>query len=379
VKHSCFVILILIESLAALAQVADQAVSNSNERDVIREELRRRTLQISQIQEAILLSPKIKPKAGAYLSADLLGNQASVPNEGLKNLRLLTDSQLIKRLLEFDNKIYRNIGKDDRVETRQAIESTNLALKRLTLQYHDAVAALFVVDDLKDNGDGTSTILTTQTLAQREKLCQGARFADEPVVAFGTAFLIRSNLLATAGHCIYDTRAPNIVQIRAVFGWECDSRGKTPTVLSNSNIFKVSLLQAEFKGNGDSSDWAILTLERAIERPVFKLRTQGKVSDKTEVVSFGYPSGLPLKVAGAAVVNINTNVNTFTSSLDVYAGNSGSPVLNLDGVVEGIVASGGVDYVLNRDKNCYTPLEVPDTGLRGFYCTRITLLSAHLP
>ena len=385
-KRATVVFLLLIQAATTLAQLSDQPAALAAEREELREELRKRTRSFVEQQIKPLRLKDLLPTANSLLTLEKvkpdsiekskIGSSASgvvVP------LSLLRDGILVQKLLERDAKIYRNVGNDDRIEVKQALDSTNQALKRLTREYRDSVAALFLREDIRDNGDGTSTILKTETLSQREGLCKGSRFGDQPAVAFATGFLIRSNLLATAGHCLYELDAPPIERIRAVFGWECDSKNQAPTILPNSNIFVVTLVSAEFKGNGDNPDWAILALDRNANRSAFKIRTAGRVVDNTKLVSFGYPSGIPLKIAGAASVNLNTNVYTFTSSLDVYAGNSGSPVVNMDGIVEGIVASGGIDYVLDREKNCRIPLTVPDTGLRGFYCTRITFLAAQLP
>lgn len=51
----------------------------------------------------------------------------------------------------------------------------------------------------------------------------------------------------------------------------------------------------------------------------------------------GHPDGLPLKIQGNVVMKDNTPTLWFGTSSDTFAGNSGSPLIDLDaGIVDGI-------------------------------------------
>ena len=59
----------------------------------------------------------------------------------------------------------------------------------------------------------------------------------------------------------------------------------------------------------------------------------------------GYPSGLPVKIAfGDETVLMRKEGPWLIANLDTYGGNSGSPVFNAQGEVEGILVRGAVDY-----------------------------------
>ena len=65
----------------------------------------------------------------------------------------------------------------------------------------------------------------------------------------------------------------------------------------------------------------------------------------------GHPSGLPLKYADGARV-FETENDYFSTNLDTFGGNSGSPVFNADTLeVEGILVRGDTDYVMDFESN----------------------------
>jgi V8-like Glu-specific endopeptidase len=93
----------------------------------------------------------------------------------------------------------------------------------------------------------------------------------------------------------------------------------------------------------------------------------------------GYPAGLPLKIAGNARLTSVTDAKTFSATLDALAGNSGGPVFNSKGIVEGIVSAGGLDFMSNDKDNCLTLAILPDTGVDGFVCTATAAFSQFVP
>jgi Peptidase S46 len=87
----------------------------------------------------------------------------------------------------------------------------------------------------------------------------------------------------------------------------------------------------------------------------------------------GYPTGLPEKLAAGAKVHALTPY-FFTSNLDAFAGNSGSPVLDArTNEVVGVVVRGNRDYVLRGQ--CAVPLVLPNS----YVTTHSTLSSAFAP
>ena len=112
------------------------------------------------------------------------------------------------------------------------------------------------------------------------------------------------------------------------------------------------------------------------------IRKSGQIPNKEDVYVVGHPQGLPLKFADGAFVRSNQDPLFFTSNLDTYRGNSGSPVFSLNThEIEGILVRGGQDFelVFNGDTQCYQSVVVPDEGGQGESVTRSTVFVALIP
>jgi S1-C subfamily serine protease len=229
-----------------------------------------------------------------------------------------------------------------------------------------SVAALFEASSVSSNGDGTST-LRTVSLKDSRNVCQSERFADQPVGAFCTGFLVGPDLVATAGHCV---DAGSVTGVRFVFGFHMLDDKNPALQISDSDIYAGRELAGRVLGNS-GEDWALVRLDReAVERPALPVRTSGSIEEGEPVFVMGHPSGLPLKFADGAQVRDNSPVPYFVANLDTYGGNSGSPVFGKNGIVEGILVRGETDYLSVGD--CSISFVCPTTGCGGEHCTRIT-------
>jgi hypothetical protein len=241
-------------------------------------------------------------------------------------------------------------------------------------KYADSVAGLINMARIKDNGDGTSTILTV-LFANSHLLCEGERFRNQPTAPHCSGFLVASDIIATAGHCINQN---NLVQTRFVFGFQMVNESEARNVIDNDNIFRgIEILTREESTTG--ADYALVQLDRpAIGRPILKIRRTGQIDENQSVYVMGHPSGLPLKYAPGANVRDNSNSSYFVANLNIYGGNPGSPVFNTNnGKVEGILARGDTDFV--RAGNCYKSTLAPTTGARGQEITRTTEFAELVP
>lgn len=78
---------------------------------------------------------------------------------------------------------------------------------------------------------------------------------------------------------------------------------------------------------------------------------------------------MALKVAENAFVRYNSNSSCITCNLDIYGGNSGSPIFNSEThEVEGILVRGETDF--EASGNCNVSLICPTTSCRGEDITR---------
>jgi hypothetical protein len=267
-------------------------------------------------------------------------------------------------VLEQQRVIY---GVDDRLDAFDVTDPT-------LLQDGAAVVSLFFANDVIDNGNGTST-LVTENFGTARNLCSGERFRSQPIGAFCSGFLVGTDLIGTAGHCI---NQGNVTTVRFVFGFKMKSANSAITVINNSEIYKgVSLVARKEEGAG--ADYAVVRVDRAVTgHPIVKIRRQGKIPDNTAVHVIGHPVGLPIKFAAGAKVRDNTPAAFFVANLDTYGGNSGSPVFNsVTHEVEGILVRGETDFVASN--GCTVSMVCPDTGCRGEDSTRITEIAPFVP
>uniref|UniRef100_UPI004057CA62 trypsin-like serine peptidase n=1 Tax=Candidatus Electronema sp. TaxID=2698783 RepID=UPI004057CA62 len=291
--------------------------------------------------------------------------------EPSENLREFDDESIANVLKENQKVIY---GTDDRVDVFQLPAGPNL-------NDVDSVVALFESSNITDNGNGTST-LQTQNFSERNfgedgeeiRLCAGERFRNQPIGAFCSGFLVASNIIATAGHCV---NAESVTNIRFVFGFRMRNATTAETIINNGDIYRgVAIIGRQEVDNG--ADWALVRLDRPVtNHRIVRIRRTGKIGDTQAVHVIGHPVGLPTKFADGAVVRNNQPNDFFVANLDTYGGNSGSPVFNSDThEVEGILVRGETDF--SKQGNCIISLVCPTSGCRGEDCTRTTEFSGLL-
>ena len=255
-------------------------------------------------------------------------------------------------------------GTDDRIEV---YETTDANLLRL------ANAACLVVEtsELSQNVDGSYNLSTSPyTSADLGSLCPSERFYGEATAGFCSGFLVGSDLVATAGHCMVDPlNQPTTCGATAfIFDFKMLAAGSGPlTTISQDNVYFCTEIVA-FQHQGDF-DHAVVRLDRpVVAREPIPVRRQGEVSLNDPLVMAGHPRALPMKIAGnAAVKDVGAGVPFFEANLDAYAGNSGSMVVNTNNwVIEGIVVRGAADFVLAG--TCYESRVCSDsTGCGGFF------------
>lgn len=197
-------------------------------------------------------------------------------------------------------------------------------------------------------------------------VCKDEKFANQPTVADCTGFLVGEDLLVTAGHCALDSEGT--VNNEETFecsssSWVFDYKIKNgSTELNNLNVKNLyNCKEVVFGKLTDDEDYALIKLDRPVsDRAPLKMRSSGKLSLNEEIFVIGHPSGLPMKYAGDAQVRENENKFYFSTNLDTFGGNSGSPIFNLNTLeVEGILVRGRTDYV--------------DSEFDGEYCARVNV------
>ncbi|HYP15517.1 MAG TPA: serine protease [Bryobacteraceae bacterium] len=260
-------------------------------------------------------------------------------------------------------------GNDDRQEWKDVEDQT-------TKQSVEAVALVVPRNSLRP--DGNRRVLQTIPLRsqfRRVPLCPNVRYADQPTAGSGSAFLVKQDVVVTAGHVVFPGMER---EYRILFGFRM---GPTQAVLTftTDDVYEV---RSAVHREAMPADWVALQLDRpVVGRSPHRLSRSHNLPIDTRVFTAGYPMGLPLKVAQNASVKHAGDATSFRANLDVFAGNSGSPVFNLaTREVEGIVVSGAIDFVeLN---GCKVPLQCPAVigagPCTGEVCTRASLIAAKL-
>lgn len=185
------------------------------------------------------------------------------------------------------------------------------------------------------------------------KVCSGQRFAEQKTATDCTGFLVGEDLLVTAGHCMMamgQTVQNEVTGQCRSFSWMFDYTSESD--LNNVSMDSIygcdSVVAGEFT---ETMDFAVVKLKRKVQgRKPLKLANK-KVSLGQKIFVMGHPSGLPLKYADGARV-FETEQNYFSTNLDTFGGNSGSPVFNADTLeVAGILVRGDTDYVMDFETN----------------------------
>ncbi|WP_198658926.1 trypsin-like peptidase domain-containing protein [Winogradskyella tangerina] len=176
------------------------------------------------------------------------------------------------------------------------------------------------------------------------KISDDVRFLDQPAIGSCTGFLIAPDILVTAGHCINSMEeAEGIVW---VFDYTSDLKfiNNRKLNFSEDNIYEVESIITSKLDDETEDDYAVLKLKRKSDRTPYRFRTSGSVLNGGAINTIGSPKGLPLKFSTNAVVVDISPSNWFKSDIDSFPGNSGGPVFDENGFLEGILVRGAVTY-----------------------------------
>lgn len=237
-------------------------------------------------------------------------------------------------------------GTDSRTEYLDIVD-TQLRMKA------DATAAVVGLGGLSCNTSACQ-LITLQPYATGDveldpalslPLCDGVRFKGQLGEPHCTAFLVGPDTFATAGHCLATNGINSTVacgDARAVFGFNANSSGNSPSSIPTSNVYTCTNIQGKYTA---TEDWAIFKVDRVVSgrTPMIVQHTgsQGALLGR-EIVSFGHGFKLPLKMSTGATVKLDstTDLVKFGASTDIVGGNSGGPGTDLlSGVVFGIAVT----------------------------------------
>src|SRR3984957_745858 len=235
------------------------------------------------------------------------------------------------------------------VEKSQLIETNQNGVTR----YHTSPRVLTLAQKLQANyEEGFKAHCAQQNRAYREEEAKASYkgpFQNEPSLGDGTAFLVGSQLILTAAHCICDSSSKLVSRVkltglRVIFGFQMQPSGDFQTVFESKDVYRIDAVW-QYRLAHDA-DWALLKLDREVEgRQPLSLAASQMVALNTSLYMLGYPSGLPLKLTLSGQVQKTNHPHFFEADLDAFAGNSGSPVFANDtGNMIGMLLRGNRDY-----------------------------------
>lgn len=195
------------------------------------------------------------------------------------------------------------------------------------------VAAICLEGDLRQAEPGFLT-LPLRAFEESFKLCSDERFGKQPAYTgwMATGFLVEEDVLATACHCI--DKYP-LADYRFIFGFKMMNGHKVVDRFCKDEVYKAKEIidrhSPDIRNLSDKRapqpDWARVKLDRKVAGQRVAEPFNGEIRTGQPVYMIGHPRGLPLKAApGANVCDIANNC--FASDLDVFSGNSGSPVFD---------------------------------------------------
>lgn len=209
------------------------------------------------------------------------------------------------------------------------------------------------------------------------------KFLDQPTCANCTGFLISPDIVATAGHCLaLENACEDYVWVLDYTNQLTHVDNQDYVIVDPDNIYTCDEILAWDLNNNNLADYGFLRLNKKTNREPYRFRTGGAVQDYQDVYMIGSPSGLPLKLADNAYVVDNASGQYFSTSLDAFPGNSGGPVFDNAGWIEGILVRGDIvtsqgnrtsgDYVYDANCNCIKTLNFTSTfGRNGAQVQRI--------
>lgn len=235
-------------------------------------------------------------------------------------------------------------GNDSRREVATINNKTIEILSQISV-------ALVEKTSLKKASDGSVEILG-QSLSEKGNFCPTEPFIKQRAGAFCSGVLFRGKYVLTAGHCL--SEADSCAKAAFVFGYKLPKgsenwnyRVPAKNVFTCKRIVAKHYLGVVGGGTTDSqlrTDFAIVELDRQVANQGAIAVNQTNIAVRSPVFVLGYPTGLPQKYADGIVTENQVNANYFKTQMDTYGGNSGSPVFNANGVLEGLLIQGHQDY-----------------------------------
>jgi V8-like Glu-specific endopeptidase/subtilisin-like proprotein convertase family protein len=178
------------------------------------------------------------------------------------------------------------------------------------------------------------------------KVCQGELFEKVENLGHCTGFLVEPDLLATARHCI-EVISGGCSELAIAFDVKSHFASEAPKSVPSKNIYYCKQV---FYPSDESRDLALIRLDRSKGASRLDLSIESRWESIGDFTALGHPLGGVQKIAESGQFR-SVEGEIVVAELDVFEGNSGSPVLAIDGNVLGMIVGGEADFEPD-ESNC---------------------------
>lgn len=231
----------------------------------------------------------------------------------------ITTQELVKLLMLKTSELNKERGiwgEDDRLDYYEIKDE-------MIKKNADCVSAICHKNDLIDTKNGFMT-LRVKNYGDTFNLNRNEPFRNQPIAAgwLCTGFLVAEDIIATAGHCSSYGKATDL---RFIFDFKMLDISTPNTLIQTEKIYSGKELIHQSYNRIIGSDWALIKLDRKVTNQTIVKLSKKTLNPNQQTYILGHPCGLPLKYSAGAHIRHMTD-NYFSADLNVYCGNSGSPV-----------------------------------------------------
>ncbi len=194
--------------------------------------------------------------------------------------------------------------------------------------------------------------------------CEGEPFRDEPLFVECSGALIDDDLFLTASHCIPTQTFCD--QSAIVFDWLRTPEGSLESIGPEDIYECTEIVQASYL-----RDVVIVRLDRPVSpphRPLLVRHGSAPIEDGDPLTVIGHPLGMPMRIDDAAEARgaYVEGTESFQLRADVLPAHSGSPVLDEDGEVVGVLSRGPVPFVARSCVELATEADAAGEEVAGY-------------
>jgi subtilisin-like proprotein convertase family protein/V8-like Glu-specific endopeptidase len=197
-------------------------------------------------------------------------------------------------------------------------------------------------------------------------ICEGEPLEKAKNLGHCTGSLIEEDLLVTARHCL-DLVQGGCEDLAVLFDVKTNLVPGSSKLVASQNVFSCKRV---YKPEDETSDMVMIRLDRTTSRPSLEFKAAPDWLSIGELTVLGYPLGGVQTISKGGSFRESLGSDLVLAELDVFEGNSGSPVFSDDKKVRGILVSGESDF--EADTSGCLKVKRCKTG----YCSGETLLSS---